>query len=224
MQRTTTSAALAILLITALFCTGALSACSEKPGRGGSGIVLAQPAESEQVFGDVSAFAFTERSGAKIARGDLAGVPWVASCIFTRCSGPCPAVTSTMKKLAERLKGSPAKLVTFSVDPEYDTPEVLRQYATTAGADPKRWLFLTGPTAEIDAFVRQSFLSPIERNTAVPIGQQVSHSTRLVVVDKQGRVRGFYSGESDVDLDAIVARVKFLEREPSTPGTSGAAR
>jgi protein SCO1/2 len=210
------TAAIVVVLLASM-----VPGCSPEAGRGGSGVVLAQPAESETVFGEVAPFAFTERSGAVVRRVDLAGEPWVASCIFTRCSGPCPAVTSTMKKLEGRLEGSRAKLVTFSVDPEFDTPERLKEYARSVGADPKRWLFLTGKTADIDTFIRQSFLSPVERNLTVPVGQHVSHSTRLVVVDKRGRVRGMYSGESDADLDAIVARVKFLEREASA---SGAAR
>ncbi len=193
-------------------------AVSDRSVGGGSSSVLAQAADSPEVLGQVAPFAFQERSGATVRGEDLAGAPWVASSIFTRCTGPCPAVTSTMKKLQARLEGSHAKLVTFSVDPEFDTPEKLKEYAHSAGADPKRWLFLTGPTAEIDSFIRQSFASPVERSQAVPVGEHVSHSTRLVVVDKQGRVRGMYSGESDADLDAIVARVKFLEREPGVVG------
>jgi cytochrome oxidase Cu insertion factor (SCO1/SenC/PrrC family) len=210
----------AIAWVSIVFLVASGAGCSRESGHGGSGVVLAQPAESEQSFGDVAPFAFTERGGATVKREDLLGEPWVASSIFTRCTGPCPAVTSTMKKLQARLADSQAKLVTFSVDPEYDTPAVLKQYAQAAGADPRRWLFLTGPSASIDAFIRQSFLSPVERSASAPVGEHVSHSTRLVVVDKQGRVRGFYSGETGADLDAIVARVKFLEHEAPAPGAA----
>jgi cytochrome oxidase Cu insertion factor (SCO1/SenC/PrrC family) len=202
-------ASIAIALVAVLLVARHDSA----PGHGGSSSVLAQAADSPDVLGVVAPFAFQERGGAIVRREDLAGEPWVASSIFTRCTGPCPAVTSTMNKLQARLDGSRAKLVTFTVDPEYDTPEKLAEYARAAGANPKRWLFVTGPTADIDAFIRQSFSSPVERSTSVPVGEHVSHSTRLVVVDKQGRVRGMYSGETDADLDAIVARVRFLERE-----------
>jgi cytochrome oxidase Cu insertion factor (SCO1/SenC/PrrC family) len=187
------------------------------PGRGGSGVVLAQPAESPEVFGEVAPFVLVERSGADVRLDDLLGEPWVASCVFTRCTGPCPAVTSNMKKLQDRLKGSRAKLVTFSVDPDFDTPQVLSAYAAAVNADPKRWLFLTGASDVVDALIRRSFFFPVERNAEAPVGQRVSHRTQLVAVDKRGRVRGFYSGETDHDLDLIAARVRFLEHEEPTP-------
>jgi cytochrome oxidase Cu insertion factor (SCO1/SenC/PrrC family) len=204
--------AVAITLLFAWFIARAIDVI-ESPGRGGSGVVLAQAAASPQVFGEVAPFTLTERSGASVRREDLLGEPWVACCIFTRCTGPCPAVTDNMRKLQERLKGTRAKLVSFSVDPEWDTPDVLKAYASKSGADPKRWLFLTGATADIDSVIRRSFLSPVERDATQPVGQHVSHRTQLVAVDKLGRVRGFYSGETDADLDLLAARVKFLERE-----------
>jgi cytochrome oxidase Cu insertion factor (SCO1/SenC/PrrC family) len=200
-----------VSLVLAVGAVAAYVACSKSADAGGS--VLAQPPDSPQSFGEVSPFALVDARGMTVLREDLSGEPWIASMIFTRCTGPCPAVTSTMKKLAARLAGSRAKLVTFTVDPEYDTPAVLKSYADAVGADPARWLFLTGPTQAIDALIRASFLSPVERDAHAPIGEHVSHSTRIVVVDKLGRVRGQYSGESDADIDAIVARVSFLERE-----------
>lgn len=199
---------------------GFSTACTKPSGYGGSsGPVLAQAPESPEVLGEVGAFSLTECSGKTITREDLLGQPWVAGFIFTRCSGPCPKVTSTMKKLQERLKGSRVHIVTFSVDPEYDTPAVLKEYAQAAGADPKRWLFLTGEEKVIHALVKTSFLSAVERAPAgaAPVGESVSHRTQLVAVDKQGHLRGFYHGESDDQLDELVARVKFLERESAAP-------
>lgn len=177
--------------------------------------MLAQEADSAQSFGEVAAFTLTERSGASLTRDDLLGRPWVAAFIFTRCTGPCPKITSTMRSLQDRLKDSQARLVSFTVDPEWDTPEILRQYADAAGADKARWLFVTGDEGAIYGLIRQSFLLPVERapvNEAA-IGMHVSHRTQLVTVDKQGRVRGYYEGETDAALDQVVARVKFLERE-----------
>lgn len=199
------------------------ASCARDPGHGGSaGPVLAQPAESPEAFGAVGPFSLTERSGAIVTRDDLLGTPWVASFIFTRCSGPCPKVTSTMRRLQDRLKNSDARLVSFSVDPEWDTPEVLTQYARDAGADSKRWLFLTGAESSIFDLIEKSFLLSVVKapaNTAA-IGMQVSHKTKLVVVDRRGRIRGFYAGDSDKDLDTIVARLRWLEREPREPGSA----
>jgi protein SCO1 len=183
--------------------------------------VLAAAADSPDVFASVAPFALTERSGRTVLREDLLGRPWVAAFVFTRCSGPCPKVTSTMRRLQDRLPPeSTARLVSVSVDPEWDTPAVLSEYASAVGADPERWWFLTGPEKTIDELIQKSFLLPIERapEGSVPVGIRVSHRTQLVVVDKQGRVRGFYAGESDADLEAILARLAHLEREPPPAG------
>jgi cytochrome oxidase Cu insertion factor (SCO1/SenC/PrrC family) len=206
--------------LAALILLGAASSCSDAPGSGGSsGVVLAQPPTSEQSFGEVGPFSLTERSGAPISRDDLLGKPWIAAFVFTRCTGPCPRITSTMAKLQQRLRDTSVRLVSFSVDPEWDTPQVLREYADAAGADKDRWLFVTGDERVIYDLIRTSFLSPVERAPAneAAIGMQVSHRTQLVTVDAKGKIRGFYDGETDAALDQVVDRVRFLERESAAP-------
>lgn len=185
-------------------------ACSREPVSASASAVAA---DSPQAFSEVGPFELVERSGDKVTREDLLGRPWVASFLYTRCTGPCPSVRGTLKELQTKLGDSGARIVTFSVDPEWDRPEVLRAYAETAGAHPKRWLFLTGEPESVRALIRQSFLSPVERSADAPIGEQVTHRTQLVAVDKKGRVRGFYHGESDDQLDLLLARLAFLERE-----------
>jgi protein SCO1/2 len=203
------------LLAAACLAALALSCSREPAGISGGGIDFAAAADSEQSFSQVGPFTLVERSGAAVTRDDLLGRPWVASFVFTRCTGPCPMVVSTLKKLQARLKGGEARIVTFSVDPEWDTPEVLRSYASDAGADPKRWLFLTGDEKTIYPLIYSSFRSAVERAPPgeAAIGMHVSHSTQLVAVDKKGRVRGYYHGESDDQLDRLVARLAFLQRE-----------
>jgi cytochrome oxidase Cu insertion factor (SCO1/SenC/PrrC family) len=187
----------------------------EAAAKSGGGMVLAAAPDSPAVFSEVGAFELVERSGAKVKREDLLGRPWVASFVFTRCTGPCPKVVGTLKKLQARLEDGGARIVTFSVDPEWDSPEVLRRYAAEVGANPQRWLFLTGEEKAIRALISNSFLSAAERAPVgeAPIGQQVSHSTRLVAVDKKCRVRGFYAGESDEAVDLLVQRLAFLQGE-----------
>lgn len=168
-----------------------------------------------QVYSQVGAFELVERSGRKVTNKDLEGRPWVASFLFTRCTGPCPRVAGTLRALQSRLEKSSVRIVTFSVDPEWDTPAVLRQYAADFGADPERWLFLTGDEKAIHELSRTGFLSAAERappGAAAP-GEAVSHSTRLVAVDGKGRVRGFFAGESQEDLDRLVAALARLEDE-----------
>ena len=183
-------------------------------------ILLAAPAESQDAFATVGAFELVDERGRAVRREDLLGRPWVASFVFTRCTGPCPRVVSTLRELQRRLDpASPARIVTFSVDPEHDTPDVLAAYARSLEADPARWTFLTGSEEAIERTIREGFLSPIERAPeGTPVGMSVSHRTQLVAVDAQGRVRGFYSGETPDDLDLLVARLGFLAREAGTAG------
>lgn len=191
-------------------------ACSREGVAGsGGGFDSAVPADSPLEFSSVGEFDLLERGGSRLTRGDLLGRPWVASFLFTRCTGPCPRVRSTLKKLETRLQGTNARLVTFSVDPSFDTPEVLAEYANAVQADPKRWLFVTGDQATIYDLIFKSFSSAVEQapTGAAPIGERVSHSTRLVAVDKKGRVRGFYHGESDDQIDLLVERLAFLQHE-----------
>ena len=88
-----------------------------------------------------------------MTRDSLLGRPWVAGFVFTRCSGPCPKITGTMRRLQDELSGVDARLVSFSVDPEWDTPDVLRAYADAVGADRERWWFLTGDRSAIYALI-----------------------------------------------------------------------
>lgn len=178
-----------------------------------------EASEPPPVYSKVAPFDLVERSGKPVRRDDLLGRPWVASFVFTRCTGPCPRVVGTLRKLQARLRekgeGGP-RIVTISVDPTFDTPEVLKRYASDLGADPARWWFLTGDEAAVRTLIRESFLSPVERapDGTVPPGESVSHRTQLVAVDPKGRVRGFYAGESEEDLDRLMALLDLLAREP----------
>ena len=96
---------------------------------------------------------------------DLRGKVWIASFIFTRCSGPCPQVTAAMADLQKDFASQPDALVTFTVDPEYDTPKILSQYADRFHADADRWLFLTGKQAYIYKLLRDGFKVGADRNT-----------------------------------------------------------
>jgi protein SCO1/2 len=143
-------------------------------------------------------FALTERSGKTVTRDDLKGKVWVASFVFTRCPGPCPQVSATMARLQKELdlKSRPdLRLVTFTVDPERDTPNELRDYATRYQADPERWLFLTGKSeAELHAMLKDGFKVTAQRAKNARPGDEFDHSTRLAVVDKSGTIRGYFDG------------------------------
>lgn len=172
-------------------------------------------------LGPLDDFALTEAQGRTVTNKDLVGRFWVASFIFTRCSGECPRVSGTMARLQKRLgPRDDVRLVSISVDPEHDTPEVLKEYAENLGADPKRWYFLTGDKEKVHHLVRDGFHLGVESNPRAPAGQEVTHSSRLVLVDKRGRVRGHFEGEMVDpegkpidDVPRIVARLEELRRE-----------
>ena len=165
----------------------------------------------------VPPFALTERNGKTITNHDLAGKIWVADFIYTTCPGPCPAITASMAKLQDAVAQDPqVQLVTFTVDPETDTPAVLAKYADKFGADPNRWWFLTGPEKPLYDLIRNGFLQVIQDNSGQPPqdGQyKVTHSTYMALVDADGNVRGFYSGISADDQADLRRDIKRLEKE-----------
>ena len=142
--------------------------------------------EAMPPIGEIPAFRFTTQEGKSLSKDDLIGKVWVADFVFTRCNGPCPVMTSRMAELAKGLaKAKDVRVVSISVDPEHDTPAVLADYASRMDADPSRWIFLTGPKPEIDAFARKGMFQVLAYDDkGVP-----THSTRFLVIDRAGRIR-----------------------------------
>lgn len=174
------------------------------------------------VYGQVSDFALTNQEGRGITLADLKGHVWVADIIFTRCAGPCPVMTRQMRDIQQGLPaGSRARLVTLTTDPEFDTPPVLQQYAERFGADPKRWMFLTGTKKEIGRLAVDSLkLTTIEKKPEERQDPQdlFIHSTILVIVDQQGRLRKVCETTGDgVKPDQVrsevLSAIRQLERE-----------
>lgn len=153
-------------------------------------------------YGAAPEFNLTERSNRKVTRQDLAGKVWVADFIFTHCAGSCPTMSSNMRKLQDKLFED-IRLVSFSVDPYRDTPEVLTEYANRYGADRDRWLFLTGDPETIQKLSVGGFklaLDPTSGTEAEPI----THSSRFVLVARDGNIHGYYGTEEPKDLDRLV--------------------
>jgi protein SCO1 len=159
-------------------------------------------------YSAVPEFSLTERSNRSVTREDLDGQVWVADFIFTHCAGICPTMSSNMQKLQDMLPKE-VRLVSFTVDPYNDTPEILTEYAKRYNADPDRWLFLTGEEQAIQNLSVGGFklaLDPTGGTEAEPI----THSSRFVLVDRKGRIRGYYGTEEANTLDRIVADAKKL--------------
>jgi len=168
-------------------------------------------------YGPVGDFRLTERSGRTVAAADLQGRIWIASFVFTRCPGPCPQVTGTMARLQSELGDRAGQdgvlLVSFTVDPDRDQLDDLRKYADQYGADENRWLFLTGPKEVVDLLCERGFGLGIQRK---PGQEDVTHSTRLVLVDRNGHKRGYFDGRSADDAGRPVDDLPKLKEALAT--------
>jgi cytochrome oxidase Cu insertion factor (SCO1/SenC/PrrC family) len=195
---------------------------------------------------EVPDFALIERSGQSVTRADLLGKVWIASVIFTRCVEECPLVSNHMARLQDAFAAEPdVRLVSVTVDPAYDTPEVLTRYAQSFAAQPQRWLFLTGDKATIYRLVREGFRlglvdpdAPVKSSAVPEAGRgrhalwqlltptsalahhdahphdkaqrAITHSARLVLVDRQGQVRHHYDSADQDALRRLPADVRLV--------------
>lgn len=162
-------------------------------------------------YGSVPAFEFTNQDGKPFGTTQLNGKIWIAGFIFSTCPGPCPMISSRMSELQKPLEKSDVHLVSFTVDPTKDTPEVLRGYADRLEAKPGRWDFLTGSKAAIYDLVRSGFKLPVEESGDQP-GVPV-HSTRAVLVDRRGTIRGYYDMVAPDAVTKLTADAGHLLRE-----------
>ncbi len=168
-------------------------------------------AERLPVIARVPEFSFTSQSGEPVTLEDLKGKIWVADFIFTRCPGPCPIMSARMAELQSAMKdaGDDVRLVSVSVDPAHDTPQVLAEYAGRYGADPAKWIFLTGDPAKVDEFVVKGMLQPLMRDPeGVP-----AHSQKFVVVDAQGMLRTYHELDDRELIPKILTDIGALIRE-----------
>jgi protein SCO1/2 len=168
-----------------------------------------------QQYGSVPDFLLTERNGSQVSLAELRGKIWIADFIYTTCTDTCPLQTAMMAKLQEEYSGKPdVHLVSFTVDPERDTPQALTRYAERHRADSKRWYFLTGPRDRTLRLIQDGFhLSVAAVANETDATGMIPHSPRFVLVDKQARIRGYYdSREREAfvrlknDIDTLVKR------------------
>jgi protein SCO1 len=175
-------------------------------------VVLAGCAGSQPplpVYGRVPGFELIAETSRPFNSKSLDGKVWVADFIFTTCTGPCPRMSSLMRQAQQATSAMPeVQLVSFTVDPEHDTPASLAQYAARYHAQPERWHFLTGPRESLHSLARDAFkLSNVDGSLV--------HSTRLVLLDRQCRIRGYYGTDEDNPVTQLVRDIKRVLAEPS---------
>ena len=162
-------------------------------------------------YGTVPEFILVNQDGKNFGSAQLRGKIWIADFIYTTCPGPCPMISSRMSELQTPLEKTDVHLVSFSVDPAKDTPQVLRGYAEKLQAEPGRWDFLTGPQSTIYNLSRNGFklaVSDGSEDNGIPV-----HSTRMILVDRHGVIRGYYDAAEVDAVTKLVADTTHLLRE-----------
>src|SRR6266480_5073545 len=162
-------------------------------------------------YGSVPSFQLTNQDGQSFGSPQLAGKFWIADFIYTMCPGPCPMISTRMSELQKPLEKTDVHLVSFSVDPAKDTPDVLRGYGEKLHADPERWDFLTGPKSAIYKLSHDGFklaVSDGSDEAGIPV-----HSTRMVLVDRHGQIRGYYEAMEADAVTKLLADTNHLLRE-----------
>ncbi len=185
-----------------------------------------------QDLGVLPAFAMTDQDGRPVDDTSLRGTVWIANFLFTSCPTQCPPLAKATAELQNRLKAwmpatgkPPVRIISISVDPMTDTPEVLRAYGQKYGADTRVWSLLTGEYETMERLVVQGFMQPIIRadrvtglpseHTAIlaPTPLDTAHSLRFVLVDRQGHLRGLFDRDA-AGMQALEAAARGLAEQP----------
>lgn len=155
-------------------------------------------------LGTVPAFEFINQDGQNFQSSQLNGKIWVVDFFFTNCPGPCPRMSNQLKRVQAETASIPnLHLVSITVDPDRDTAAALASYAKRYGAQPGRWTFLTGPIERINNLMSKGFFLGFADNM-----QQ--HSTRFVLVDGNGKIRGFYDSFGKDSIDKLIEDIRDL--------------
>lgn len=160
-------------------------------------------------------FMLTDQTGNPFKSEQLKGKVWIADFVFTRCQGPCPMITIQMAKTQLKLEKDPRwsqiRLVSFTVDPDYDTPKILTDHAQRVGDTSPNWLWLTGDRKPMWALINNSFKLMVGTNDIAgddPGHGLITHSTKFVLVDRKLRTRGYYDA---LQPDEMVRLYKDLQ-------------
>ena len=161
------------------------------------------------VIGSIPEFEFVDSEGKSISLNTLKGKVWVADFIFTTCTMACPIMTGNMNTIHKKYKkNDDLRLVSISVYPEYDTPKVLKEYASQYDANTDTWHFLTGEESTVKEVIRDGF----------KIGDYediIFHSEKFALVDRNGMIRAYYNGMKSDDMDKLKKDINNLLKQSS---------
>ncbi|MDX5348269.1 MAG: SCO family protein, partial [Hymenobacteraceae bacterium] len=167
--------------------------------------------QHDTVFHKVPPFSFQSQSGDVVGTDQLKDNMYVANFFFATCVGICKQMSSQLVRVQEAFRDEPqVKIVSFTVNPEHDSVEVLQQYADAYSANPKQWYFLTGQREKIYELAQKGFYLPVQQ---VPGMNDFIHSEKFLLVDKDQHVRGIYDGTDPEDVDRLITEIRILLHE-----------
>lgn len=163
-------------------------------------------------------FSLVGSNGQPVGRKDLENKIWIAAFIFTRCPGPCPLITQRMAEVHRQLEGAEDfRLASFTVDPSYDRPEVLKKYAEQWNADSEKWLFMTSPEPDDEIMLTLAGNFKVAASRALAVDDSglpdIAHGTNILLVDQRGWVRAIYDSADPDSPSQIVEGYQRLHRE-----------
>lgn len=164
----------------------------------------------------VGNFSFQNQDNKTITENDVKGKIYVAEYFFTTCRSICPIMNRQMQRVQKAIKGNiNIKILSFTVDPSVDTVAQMKSYATSHNYVEGQWHFLTGKKQDLYALARKSFfvLKPAEAQNLGDAGSDFIHTNNFVLVDGQGRIRGYYDGTNPKEVTTLIADIKRLEKE-----------
>ena len=156
------------------------------------------------ILGKLIDFQLTDQNGEIFSKEDLLGKVWVADFIFTTCAGPCPVMSGQFAELQSRFSNAPdLNLLSISVNPDYDSPEILREYGGRYGANYNKWRFLTGDREAIHELAVDGFKGG-------SVEDPIFHSTRFILLDDKARIRGYYISSELEEMQQLWRDVELL--------------
>ena len=160
-------------------------------------------------FHKIKSFEFLNQNGEIISEKDYDGFIYVADFFFTTCPSICPIMTNNMVNIQNYIKDkNKVKLLSFSVTPEIDSVPVLKEYSIKKGVDDKYWNLLTGDKSKIYSLARKSFL--VVKENGDSNSHDMVHTENFVLVDREKRIRGFYDGTDDKDMQILKKDIEIL--------------
>jgi protein SCO1/2 len=157
----------------------------------------------------IPGFSFINQEGKAVGRAQMEGKITIVDFFFTSCPSICPVMSKEMARVNDMFRDEPkVQLMSISIDPEFDTPQILKEYADEHQAIPGKWHFLSGPKLETFQLARCGFVLPALDGNGVP--DDFVHSDKFILIDELGRIRGYYSGTSREQVDLLMLEAKIL--------------